>query len=372
MNGFTVIPGKPLTTTEKSLAQIWCRALGLDWVKPGDDFFDCGGDSLAAAEILAEVKRAFGKELPAAALLRARTVRQLAAVIDRTDDPPVKSPLVPLQPGGAHPPFFCVHGVGGCVYDFLALAQAFEPDLPFYGLQATGFGPEGKPFTSVEKMAVSYLRAVRAVQPAGPYYLGGFSFGGSVALEMAQKLREHGETVALLAILDHTPPPTRYRRFVWSVSLPLDFVLNAGRWLVEDIWNAGAGKRLSALQERLVRGRKQLLCALRPRTARSGVTDMQDILGGRPSEGPFRATVAAHYQALRDYRPKPYAGRVTLFRARTRPLLRLHGRDLGWAALAAGGLEVVPISGNHQTILRAPHVERLARELRMRIERARG
>jgi thioesterase domain-containing protein len=78
----------------------------------------------------------------------------------------------------------------------------------------------------------------------------------------------------------------------------------------------------------------------------------------------------AHYQALRDYQPRPYPGKVTLFRARVRPLFRLHGHDLGWSALARGGLEVVPIPGNHETILREPHVHALARALRQRLPAA--
>ena len=92
------------------------------------------------------------------------------------------------------------------------------------------------------------------------------------------------------------------------------------------------------------------------------------IFRGLPE--PFRNLLEAHYRALREYVPTAYPGRVTLFRARTRPLLRLHGRDLGWSRLAAGGLEIIEITGNHDSILSEPHVRVLAQRLRFCLEKA--
>jgi thioesterase domain-containing protein len=105
----------------------------------------------------------------------------------------------------------------------------------------------------------------------------------------------------------------------------------------------------------------------RPETGRA---DAQSVLAGlRPPEQ-FLRLMENHYQALREYAPKPYPGRVVLFRARTRPLFRLHGYDLGWGALARGGLTVIPIPGNHETLLREPRVGVLAAALKEHIGRA--
>jgi thioesterase domain-containing protein/acyl carrier protein len=358
-----------LTATEKKVAAIWGRTLELDRVNVHEDFFHSGGDSLMAVQLLAEIKREFGKDLPLSDLLESPTVEKLAALVDEGGSRPAPSPLVPLQPAGAAPPFFCVHGVGGCVLAFSELARAFASHQPFYGIQAAA-DSNGGPHRSIAVMAAHYLQAVRAVQPAGPYYLGGFSFGGSVALEMAQQLHAQGEAVPFLAILDHTPPPVRYRRFTWSLRLPVDLVLNAARWLVEDIWNAGRGSRLAALRGRLAVAMAQLRGALRARGPATGRTDAEEILGHQGLPDSFREGMALRYQALREYQPKPYPGRVTLFRARVRPLLRLHGRDLGWARLAGGGLDVIDIPGNHQTLLTAPHVTRASQALLARLCRA--
>jgi hypothetical protein len=114
----------------------------------------------------------------------------------------------------------------------------------------------------------------------------------------------------------------------------------------------------------------QLRGALRARGPATGRTDAEEILGHQGLPDSFREGMALRYQALREYQPKPYPGRVTLFRARVRPLLRLHGRDLGWARLAGGGLDVIDIPGNHQTLLTAPHVTRVAQALLARLCRA--
>jgi thioesterase domain-containing protein len=275
------------------------------------------------------------------------------------------STLVPLQPEGSRPPFFCVHGVGGDTLSFRDLARHFAPDHPFYGIRSVSTPGQEQTCTRIEDMASSYLRAIRTLQPQGPYYLGGFSFGGSVALEMAQQLRALGEEVGLLAILDHTPPPLRYRRVVWSPGLPIHFAVNACRWFLEDIWRAGPGGRWAALRRTVRTAARQMVHIIRP--PRTGRADAADVFAGRDIPEYFRRVVETNYQALRTYEPKVYPGRVTLLKAHTRPLFRLHGRDLGWTKLAGGGLEVVEVPGNHNTILKEPNVKAMATALLSRL-----
>jgi thioesterase domain-containing protein len=261
--------------------------------------------------------------------------------------------------------------VGGDVLAFADLADHLAPGQPFYGLRAgTGDG-EDQPCARIEDMAAHYLEAIRAVQPAGPYYLAGFSFGGSVALEMAQQLCAHGEGVAFLGILDHTPPPTRYRRPAWTPAAAVDFLRNVPRWLAEDLWRAGRGHRLAALGRKAKAAGRLIGGLVSRRGPGSGEADAAEVVGGRPVAEPFRRLLADHYQALRDYVPRVYPGTVTLFRARTRPLFRLHEHDLGWGRLAGGGLKVVPVPGNHETMLKEPHVRVLAGALMTHLRGAR-
>src|SRR6516165_7522406 len=164
---------RPRADVEARLAQIWCRALELEQVGRGEDFFQLGGDSLSAAQVVVEIKRAFGVNLPLTALHDSPTVEELAAAIEQPVDPESWSPLVALQPEGSRPPFFCVHGAGGSVLGLADLARLFAPDQPFYGVRAAGPNGYEQRCHRIEDMAAHYLAAVRRVQPVGPYYLGG-------------------------------------------------------------------------------------------------------------------------------------------------------------------------------------------------------
>ena len=352
-------------TSERALTEIWGEVLGMKAVGLDDDFFDLGGDSISAAEVLVRIEKVFGLRLPLSVFIEMPTVNALTAAVDCRTWSVSWSPLVPLQPTGSRPPFFCVHGVGGDVCCFQELARLLGMEQPFYGLQAIRSGGHEQPRTTIEEMASGYLREVRTHQPQGPYYLGGFSFGGSVALEMAQQLRALGQEVALLAILDHTPPPLRFRRLVWNPRVAIDFAVNVTRWFHEEIYQGRPGGRLAHLRQKGAVAWQQIVKAARPSV--SAHADTEEIIAGRNIPEEFRQQVTTNYQALRDYVPKVYPGRVTLLRARTRPLFRLHGCDLGWGVLAGGGLEIVEVPGNHETILKEPNVRFLADALRTRL-----
>ena len=114
------------------------------------------------------------------------------------------------------------------------LAKEMAPDQPFYGISADRDGGVEKTVPHIEGMAARYIEEIRRFQPEGPYFLGGYSFGGSVAFEMAQQLARRGQNVALLAILDHTPPPTRYHTPFWSLAFLMEFLRNTpscGSWM---------------------------------------------------------------------------------------------------------------------------------------------
>jgi thioesterase domain-containing protein/acyl carrier protein len=354
---------------EARLCEIWCRVLEIDQVGPHDDFFRLGGDSLSAIDILAEVEKTFGRNLPLITFLKAPTVTRLARAIRRPVRVGVESALVEMQPSGDCPPLFCVHGVGGEVLSFVDLARHLAPDQPFIGIRADSAVGADRPPAVIAEIASRYVDEVHDAQPYGPYYLAGFSFGGSVALEMAQQLVAAGERVAFLGIIDHTPPPLRFRRAAWTPARLAEFVPNTFRWAVEELWHPGRGQRLASVRS-LLRRVKMQFGADRTRAAGSGRTDAEEALAGARVPESFRQLMERHYAALREYQPVPYPGHVTLFRARARPLFRLYGWDLGWQALAGGRLDVVPIPGNHASLLKEPHVRTLAGALKERIRAA--
>ncbi len=191
----------PRAPDELALARIWSRVLGFDEVGVRDDFFELGGDSLLAAAMLEEVRRAFGRVLTLGALAGAPTIEGLAALLREGAAPSRWRSLVPIRPQGSRTPLFCVHGGLAGVGSFPLLARQLHPDQPFYGLQWDGLTGDGGART-VREMARRYLAEVRDVQPAGPYLLAGHCIGGLVAWEMARQLRAVGEAVAHLFLLD--------------------------------------------------------------------------------------------------------------------------------------------------------------------------
>lgn len=186
------------------LTPIWQRVLQLESVQVDDDFFDLGGDSSLALQLFNEIALACGRELPPVTIYQARTIAALAALLDQTTTPRFPA-LVLLKPGANNIPVFLAHGLGGSVIDFFQPVRHIESDHPIYGLQSKGIDGLDEPPERIEDMAEFYLHALREVQPCGPYILIGYSLGGLVALEMAQRLTENGEEIALLCMIDAYP-----------------------------------------------------------------------------------------------------------------------------------------------------------------------
>ncbi|HYX22780.1 MAG TPA: condensation domain-containing protein, partial [Thermoanaerobaculia bacterium] len=288
--------------------------------------------------------------------------------------------LVPIQPLGARAPLFCVHALGGEVLGYYQLARQLGTDQPVYGLQARPLdgqaGQAGKagqaeaPQTTIEEMAAEYLDAVRGLQPAGPYLLAGYSFGGVVAFEMARQLTRAGEEVALLAILDQPVSPGDEAAAVDTAAIIAEMLKHHAR---------GQGRTLE-LDEEALRG-----LPLDDQLARG-----LEVLGGLEALGPgFDVPLlrdlalgwSSRATAVERYRVAPYPGKITLVRASDVDPLALRevtperrqvfaDPTLGWGAVAAGGVEVHLVPGSHQTIVAAPHVEILAEILGTCIARA--
>jgi thioesterase domain-containing protein len=332
------------------LAGIWEEALDVRPIGPGDDFFDLGGDSLAALQILDRLRAALRRDLPMTTLLQRPTPARLAEVLRGVGATVPRPAVVPLSVGGAGPPFFCMPGAGGSVFRLRALAHLVGGDRPFYGLQFHGTGPQAGIPHRIEAIADHLAGEVRAAHPEGPYLLGGYSFGGRVAYEMAQRLRADGLRVALLCIFD-----------TWGPGFPR--ALPAGRRLTLHLRcllgrgpRAGARHALSVARNVAAVSRR-LFAA--PRTNEG---DGEDEL---PSDATARL-LEANLRASRAYVPRPYPGPMTLFRASEHP--HWFGFDFrdplqGWGRSARGELEVHPVPGDHWTLFDEPNVRVLAAEL---------
>jgi thioesterase domain-containing protein/acyl carrier protein len=276
----------PSTDGEKSLCAVWEQVLIIDGLGIDDDFFLLGGDSLAAVTLFTEVERIYGTKPPLATLVENPTVRKLAAYLDAAtaakndaalQDRPqtaVQRPLVALQPAGDRLPLHLVHGNGGNILILAGLLPHLPPDQPLYGVTARGLAEGEALHTNFDALIEDYLAAIRRVQPAGPYSLGGYCIGGMIACEMARRLRATGEEVRPVIMIDPdynrvlTPwlywrfpdaPVTRLVRMfagiAWHVRVA---VLRALRWAPGGKMKAAKDRRrLYAMQDQLAKAFQQ-------------------------------------------------------------------------------------------------------------------
>jgi amino acid adenylation domain-containing protein len=267
------------------------------------------------------------------------------------------SPLVRLQAGEpglpAREPLFLVHPVGGNVLCYAELARSFGPEQPVYGLQSLGLGEGQQPQQRVEEMAATYLEALREVQPHGPYRLGGWSIGGVIAYEMAQQLRQAGEEVELLALLDTVAPagPAGEQGALAGaddarllLALAQDLSGLAGRPLQIDLADL---QRLAP---------EQALDHVLAAAAAAGA-----VPAGAGAEQVRRlwSVFRANVRAIQAYAPQPYAGRIALVRALRHPHVE---PALGWDRLVPA-LELIEADADHYTLLRGPAALELGRVL---------
>ena len=360
----------PLPAPLIQLLTIWERLIGAHPIHPDDNFFDLGGNSLTALRLFAEIKKNFQKDLPLSTLLEAPTAARLAAVLQQETDASMPSrSLVPIQTKGAKPPFFCIHGGGGHVLFYYDMARRLGDDQPFYGLQAQGMDGKSPRHLCLEDMASHYIGEMKTVQPIGPYYLGGVSLGGVIAYEMAQQLQANGEKVSLLALFEGLHPDfpqTRpgvpdWARLLCNLYRTIEH--HAG-----SVWMLERGKKWPYLREKAMKAREEIGEAL---VVQSKKIRGRVYAGTGKTVPPALEEVQSHsYIAWMNYKPTPYPGAITLFRATNQPLGIVPDPTLGWKDLPAGGVEIHDVPGYHAAIVSEPRVRFLVAKLRPLLEKA--
>ncbi|MBN3951852.1 MAG: amino acid adenylation domain-containing protein [Nostoc sp. NMS7] len=369
----------PRTPTELTLAQIWVEVLNVERVGIQDNFFDLGGDSLLTVRLLKQINKQFEYELPLSSLFLNPTIESLATSLSSETDSLPWSPLVPIQPAGSNPTFFCVHPIFGVVFPYYQLANHLGKNQPFYGLQPIGLDGKTPPLTNIEDMATHYIEALRRVQPKGPYFLGGWSFGGWVAFEMAQQLQKSGEEVALLAVLDTLAPIpgnipslgngfkfmlTTVARYIWPFFLDYLYLIiaiaknrinnltnfNKIGWLPKNLFSNFILKEDATVKVISEKSKLRLLSEL--------------------AIHPMLRVFYANSQAVLNYVPQTYPKGINLFRTKVQSSIANEDASMGWDQVIVGGTEIHHIPGNHLTMLRKPHIQVLAAQLRACIEKA--
>ena len=349
----------PRTTVEQLVADCWREALKISEVGVFDDFFDLGGHSLIAVQVMARLEKITGKRLPLAALFSHPTVAALALLLQRDGKTITWDLLVPIKPKGSKMPLYIVHGAGMNVLLFNALARNMDAEQPVYGLQARGLNGVDEPLDRIEDMAAHYLAAIRAQNPTGPYALAGFSFGGLIAFEMAKQLLALGEEVRFLAMFDtyayqsnyHAP---RLKRLTHNALLALKkTAYTLGRLAREP-------RRTLAYQ------REQLRFKLGGLLGRLGLGEQWQPNFGYPPRVDWLNELAWRRYTLA---PAPVA--IELFRASRRTFYLPDFKHLGWQPFALGGVTVHDMPGEHSYMFAPPNDQQFATVLQARLDAAR-
>ncbi|MCO5195725.1 MAG: condensation domain-containing protein [Anaerolineae bacterium] len=359
----------PHTDLERNLARVWQDVLGIERVGIDDNFFELGGHSLSALRLFTQIREEFDVHLPLATLFEATTVAQLARLISENSDNDQWSSLVPIQPLGDKTPLFCIHGLTGDVLWFRLLGELLAPHQPFYGVRARGLDGVSEPFDDMAAMAAFYIDEIKRVQPEGPYFLGGASLGGTVALEMAHQLAERGETVALLVMFDHAPYVADDGSQLEKLSRgALHVVGNFPHW-TSAMRELGSRQVMQRVRRKARVGWKRI--AGRWMMDKANGVDSADLLDYGSELPAFRQRmIEAHWQAIAGYHPQPYDQPVLLLQAQAQPLLSTRRPDIEWHTLARGPLSIITVPGSHEGIFKEPHVQTLADELRFQLNGA--
>lgn len=369
VSGRPAVQPRSLSITEARLTRLWRELLGVD-PDPDTDFFALGGHSLLAVHLFVRIETEFGRRLRVSSLFDHGTIRQLAALLDR-DSPGEKwTPIVPFKSGGRGAPLFLVHGIGGEVFSFRDLARQLPDDRRVYGIQAPGPGVTCDLPSGIEPLCARYIEAVLAVEPDGPYCVGGYSSGGIMALEMARQLRAAGKEVPLLLLLDGGLPPGARTVSRVARHTPATAVRQAWYWLLDDAlrargrdWPLWLRSKYSALRWRAKR---------RMGMAVSERLDVRDRLGMYQLPPEYNAYLEERVAAFRRYQPQPYGGPTLLVRSRSGSLFGPPASSLeaDWRRLTTGDVSVVSLPCSHGTLLEPPYVRDLALHIQQAIDRA--
>jgi amino acid adenylation domain-containing protein len=351
-------PGKtqPETDTQKQLSLIWKDILDQDEIGIDDDFFALGGHSLLGMKLFTRIQKSFDLALPLATLFQSPTIRLLAKAIDRESDPAASedSPVdtsVLVQSEGDKIPLFGIHGGDGGIFFYRRLFDHLGNDRPLYAFEDPAL-TSTTPISDepIEETASRYVDQLRRLRKEGPYMLAGYSFGGIVALEMAQQLLAAGEEVAFLGLFDTENPTAEIRQYPLLERLAVN-------WQSQDD-EAGMLGKLGKLGKRVGSGlvtrlrHEATVAAARTLTPAKSMSRLRQV-----------QLREAHGRAMDAYVPAPYDGKITLYKAKANAENDKFemSEDYGWRPIAKHGLDIVEVPGEHLTIFDDENVGALAK-----------
>jgi thioesterase domain-containing protein/acyl carrier protein len=349
-----------LNAVERRLSEIWASLLGVEHIGATEDFFELGGHSLLAARLIARIESEFGKRFSLVTLFRAPTIKAQAKLLEHGDPREfVFRQVVRVHPNGSKLPLIAINNTGVYYYN---LAKSLGPDYPLLALQLFDPSlPQRMLPKTLEQIAAEYVGLIRQYQPTGPYQLIGWCVGGILAFEIACQLRQSGQEVSLLALIDTWVPGYMKRAPRWRAMLA-DY-----SYRCQLIWADWIKVMSGTSGMRQFLANRTLIKKIRHWYGSSAV----DELSAAASQEEGKSDAERYDQWLlgyleetaQQYQAKPYDGKVTLLCSASEPRGLFLDPKMGWGAYAAGGVEVDIIEGDHFSIFHDPGIGQMARSL---------
>jgi thioesterase domain-containing protein/NRPS condensation-like uncharacterized protein len=341
----------PTDPIQIQLLALWKTTLGIEDLDIDTNVFDVGATSLTILRVVTRINRLHAMNFTLASVMAAPTIRMIAKLVRSGYAPNTKTSLIPIQPLGTKPALFVVHGAHGHVVNFYGLRSRIDSDQPVYGVQAQALEVGHSALLRLEDMASYYLQEIRRIQPTGPYHLLGYSFGGVLVLEMAHQLRASGQNVGLIGMVDTV----------------------VGEYLAKDLRSEKTGAKkpprtlANYVLSQFKRGGPKAWFHYVHRAIR-----LHAIRYMTRAAAKFAKTIPEFLKHTHDinavassnYRLKPTAGKLTLFRAikqfdDTIPF------DNGWSLFFEDGVDIHELPGHHFNILAEPGMDLLGKKLRI-------
>lgn len=355
----TGIVTAPVTDTEKTIAELWEKYLGIKNIGITDNFFALGGHSIVAVQIMVAIEKITGQRIPIAILFEYPTIQQLARWIDSADKQTTWKSLVRIKAGGNKMPVYIVHGQGLNLLIFNGLATHLDPDQPVYGLQSLGLNGVDEQLDTVEEIAAHYNSEILEQNPTGPYAIIGYSLGGHIALEMVKQLEAMGKEVKLLGMMDTNLKPhdgdTKTARIFAKIKRQFPKALFFLKSFVTD------PVATISYQSLIMKLKTQETLEKLGLYKKEQAEDIPDYMN---------TLVEKLHQAVAKYKETPYNGHIFLFKAKKRIFFVDDPKYLGWKDYAKKGVIVNEVPGDHKDMLLPPNDKQFAKILQRVLDEA--
>ncbi|GGZ27237.1 hypothetical protein GCM10007049_20010 [Echinicola pacifica] len=344
------------TETQKMVAKIWQEGLKINNIQLDDDFFSLGGHSILAVAVMSKLDKALGQTLPLTSLFKSPILRDFCALIDGEDVTEELSQewssLIPIKPQGKKNPIYLIHGVAANITNYYKLIDYVDAEQPLYGLQAKGLNGIDSPNIGIENIAKHYVNEIIQHNPEGPYQIGGYSFGGYVAFEMAKQFIQRGKTVQNLIIFDTNVDQDDELVPKKGMMDVIAAQIEQRKVELQLLWKAPKTFRITKARM-IKRKMENLLQKIGLKKVEEQPKDRAEII---------KKIKAINTASLENYRLSPLSIDCILFKASIKLTPIKEEKYYGWAPFV-NHVKVIDVEGDHNSMFESPYVEPFTHKL---------